>query len=153
MRLVVQRVREASVVIDGETVAAVGNGLLVLVGLGRSDTAPEALPKIRAVLAKLPQLRIFPDHGGHMNVSLDDHGGEILLVSQFTLFADCRKGRRPSFHPACPPDEARALYGEVCAMMEELCPGRVRSGVFAADMDVRLVNWGPVTILLDSEEL
>lgn len=139
-------------VIGGETVAAVGNGLLVLVGLGRDDAAPASRPKIRAALAKLPLLRIFPDGGGHMNVSLDDHGGEILLVSQFTLFADCRKGRRPSFHLACPPDEARALYGDVRAMMEELCPGRVKSGVFAADMDVRLVNWGPVTILLDSDE-
>ena len=152
MRLVVQRVKQASVTVEARTVAAVGHGLLVLVGLGREDADPAAWPKIQAALAKLPVLRIFPDDGAHMNVSLEDFGGEILLVSQFTLFADCRKGRRPSFSTACPPEEAAPLYAKVVDAVGNLLPGKVRSGIFAADMDVALVNWGPVTIILDSNE-
>lgn len=152
MRLVIQRVKEASVSVDGDTVAAIGTGLLVFAGLGLNDAEAAAWPQIEAVLAKLPVLRIFPDNGNHMNVSLADYGGEILLVSQFTLHADCRKGRRPSFHLACPPDAARPLFGKVVAATETLLPGKVKSGIFAADMDVSLVNWGPVTIILDSEE-
>ena len=150
MRLVIQRVKNASVTVNEKTVAAIGNGLLVLVGLGQGDDLPENRKRIDATLAKMPQLRIFPDTAGHMNLSLVDHGGEILLVSQFTLYADCKKGRRPSFHPACPPDAAESLYAEVCAKVEELLPGKVQSGIFAADMDVALTNWGPVTIILDS---
>ncbi|SBV90422.1 D-tyrosyl-tRNA(Tyr) deacylase [uncultured delta proteobacterium] len=152
MRLVVQRVRQACVSIGGETVAAIDTGLLVLAGLGPQDAEAESWPKIEAVLAKLPVLRIFPDNENHMNVGLADCGGEILLVSQFTLFADCRKGRRPSFHLACPPDRARPLFEKVVAATEALLPGKVKSGIFAADMDVALVNWGPVTIILDSED-
>lgn len=152
MRLVIQRVKEASVSVDGDTVAAIGTGLLVFAGLGLNDDTPAAWPKIEAALAKLPVLRIFPDDGNHMNVSLADYGGEILLVSQFTLHADCRKGRRPSFHLACPPDTARPLFGKVVAAAEALFPGKVKSGVFAADMDISLINWGPVTIVLDSED-
>lgn len=152
MRLVIQRVKEASVTVNKKTVAAIGNGLLVLVGLGHEDTDAAAWKKIEAALAKLPVLRIFPDAGGHMNAPLEDFGGEILLVSQFTLFADCRKGRRPSFSSACPPTEAAPLYAKVVDAVEKLTPGRVKSGIFAADMDVALVNWGPVTILIDSNE-
>ncbi len=152
MRLVVQRVKEASVTVDGKIVAAIGAGLLVLAGLGKDDAVPESWGKIEATLAKLPHLRIFPDGGNHMNVSLDDYGGEILLVSQFTLYADCRKGRRPSFHLACPPEEAAPLFAKVVEAMEDLLPGKVQSGIFAADMDVALTNWGPVTILLDSAD-
>ena len=153
MRLVVQRVKHASVSIGGETAAAVKTGLLVFAGLGRNDAEPGAWPKIQAALAKLPVLRIFPDADNHMNLSLADYGGGVLLVSQFTLYADCRKGRRPSFHVACPPDVAEPLFAKVLAETERLLPGKVRSGVFAADMDVALVNWGPVTIILDSDEL
>ncbi|MDL2210752.1 D-tyrosyl-tRNA(Tyr) deacylase [Desulfovibrio sp. OttesenSCG-928-O18] len=152
MRLVIQRVKNASVTINSETVAAIGNGLLVLVGFGQEDAAPEAWKKIETALAKVPLLRIFPDDKAHMNVSLADCGGELLLVSQFTLHADCRKGRRPSFHLACPPETAEALYNKTLAFTETLLPGKVRSGVFAADMDVALTNWGPVTIILDSCE-
>lgn len=152
MRIVVQRVKEASVRVDGKTVASIGNGLLAFVGFGQEDAATRAWPAIEAVLAKMPQLRIFPDNDNHMNVSLTDHGGEILLVSQFTLYADCRKGRRPSFHLACPPEIARPLYEKICAATQTLLPGRVQSGIFAADMDVSLVNWGPVTIFLDSAD-
>jgi D-tyrosyl-tRNA(Tyr) deacylase len=153
MRLAIQRVKGASVAVNGETVAAIGQGLLALVGFGLGDAAPEAWDGIRATLAKLPGLRIFPDADKPMNRSLVDLGGEILLVSQFTLYADCRKGRRPSFHLACPPREAAVLYEKILAEAEALLPGRVRSGVFAADMDVALTNWGPVTILLDSDAL
>lgn len=152
MRLVIQRVKHASVSVDEKTVAAIGNGLLVLVGFGQEDAAPDAWKKIEATLAKLPILRIFPDGDKHMNLSLADLGGEILLVSQFTLHADCRKGRRPSFHLACPPDTARKLYQKACEATQALLPGKVRSGVFAADMDVSLVNWGPVTIIVDSND-
>lgn len=152
MRLVIQRVKQASVSVGGDTVAAVGTGLLVFAGLALGDAEPAAWPKIEAVLAKLPVLRLFPDEGNHMNVCLADYGGEVLLVSQFTLHASCRKGRRPSFHLACPPDTARPLFDKVIAATEALLPGKVKSGVFAADMDISLTNWGPVTIILDSEE-
>lgn len=151
MRLVVQRVKNASVVIDEKTVASIGGGLLVLVGLGREDADPAAWPKIEAVLAKTAALRIFPDDGGQMNAGIADYGGELLLVSQFTLHADCRKGRRPSFSAACPPEAAKSVYEKVVAEAERLLPGKVQTGVFAANMDVALVNWGPVTILLDGK--
>jgi len=153
MRLVVQRVRQASVHVDGKNVAAIGAGLLVLVGFGPKDAENGAWPSMEAALRKLPLLRIFPDNDKHMNTSLADVGGEILLVSQFTLYADCGKGRRPSFHLACPPQEAAALYDKACAAMRSLLPGKVQSGIFAADMDVLLTNWGPVTFILDSNDM
>ena len=153
MRLVVQRVKEASVTVDGKIVAAIGAGLLVLAGLGKDDAVPESWDKIEATLAKLPHLRIFPDGGNHMNVSLDDYGGEILLVSQFTLYADCRKGRRPSFTDAGNPDWARPMFDYFVKMVDESCAVSVSSGIFGADMAVRLCNWGPVTIWLDSANL
>ncbi len=150
MRLVVQRVRQASVQVEGKNVASIGAGLLVLVGFGTEDAGTDAWPAIDATLRKLPLLRIFPDNDKAMNVSLSDVDGEILLVSQFTLHADCGKGRRPSFHLACPPQEAATLYERVCQSMHSALPGKVRSGLFAADMDVSLINWGPVTLILDS---
>jgi len=152
MRLIVQRVRKASVTIHGHAVANIGGGMLVLVGLSPKDAEPQAWSKIEATIAKLLSLRIFPDGNNHMNISLTDFGGEVLLVSQFTLYADCRKGRRPSFHLACPPDLARPLFENVLAATNKLLPRKVQSGIFAADMDISLVNWGPVTILLDSED-
>ena len=150
MRLVVQRVRQASVHVDGKSVAAIGKGLLVLVGFGAEDVSAGAWPSMEATLRKLPLLRIFPDDGKAVNTSLVDVGGEMLLVSQFTLYADCGKGRRPSFHVACPPQEAAALYARVCSAMRSILPGKVQSGIFAADMDVSLTNWGPVTLILDN---
>ena len=153
MRLVVQRVRRASVQVDGKSVAAIGTGLLVLMGFGAEDAGTGVWPSIEATLRKLPLLRIFPDNDKHMNASLADVGGEILLVSQFTLHADCSKGRRPSFHLACPPQEAAVLYDKACAAMRSILPDKVQSGIFAADMDVSLANWGPVTLILDSSEL
>ena len=152
MRIVVQRVREASIHVNEKPVASIGNGLLALVGLGWKDAELCAWSTIETVLAKMPQLRIFPDDDNHMNVSLADYGGEILLVSQFTLYADCRKGRRPSFHLASAPDLALPLYQKICVTMETLLPGKVQSGIFGADMNVSLINWGPVTIILDSAD-
>ena len=150
MRLVVQRVRQASVHVDGTGIAAIGAGLLVLAGFGLEDAKAGAWPSMEASLRKLPLLRIFPDNDKPMNSSLADIDGEILLVSQFTLYADCGKGRRPSFHLACPPQEAAVLYDRVCAAMRSILPGKVQSGIFAAAMDVSLINWGPVTLILDS---
>ncbi len=153
MRLVLQRVGAASVAVGGKNVAAIGEGLLVLVGFGREDGPGFAVsPACRQLLEKACDLRIFPDAAGKLNRSLRETGGGLLLVSQFTLYAACRKGRRPSFSDAALPERAETLFRELVALAEKLLPGRVRSGVFGADMDVSLVNRGPVTILLDSAD-
>ncbi|MGE4298439.1 MAG: D-aminoacyl-tRNA deacylase [Desulfovibrionaceae bacterium] len=152
MRVVLQRVKEASVTVDGTCVAAIGPGLVGLVGFGRDDgpALPESAPW-KTMLKKVETLRIFPDSEGKMNRSIAENGGGVLLVSQFTLHADCRKGRRPSFTDAAAPDAARALFDAFAASLDAVMPGKVRTGVFGAAMDVALVNWGPVTILLDSD--
>ena len=146
MRLVIQRVSEANVSVGGQTAGAIGPGLLVLAGFAPTDTA--------AVLAhlarKLVQLRIFADEAGQMNRSVLDMGGEVLVVSQFTLLADARKGNRPSYAAAAPPAVAEPLYRQFVALVAELLARPVPTGVFGADMQVRLVNDGPVTIVLDS---
>lgn len=153
MRLVVQRVRQASVTVEGQTVSSIAAGLLVLVGFGAADgPAFTAGKACRAVLEKLLDLRIFPDEAGKLNLSLRETGGGLLLVSQFTLYASCRKGRRPSFSEAALPEVARGLYDAFVEMARQALPERVGGGVFGADMDVSLVNWGPVTILLDSAD-
>lgn len=153
MRLVVQRVGHASVTVAGERVAAIGEGLLVLVGFGRSDGPAFADgPVCGAMLEKLCDLRIFPDGQGRLNVSLRETGGGLLLVSQFTLYAACRKGRRPSFSEAAPPEVARGLFEGLVAAAGRIVPGKVAHGIFGADMDVGLVNRGPVTIVLDSAD-
>ncbi|WP_294625346.1 D-aminoacyl-tRNA deacylase [uncultured Bilophila sp.] len=154
MRLLIQRVKEGHVDVAGKTVASIGKGLVVLAGFGAQDT-PD-LPGTRlwdAMIEKMLRLRIFPDEEGRMNRELTDIGGEIILVSQFTLYADVRKGRRPSFHLSAAPSVAEPLFRRLVSDVEARLPGRVREGVFAADMDVSLVNWGPVTIMLDSESL
>lgn len=153
MRLVLQRVARAAVAVDGKTVAAIGPGIMALVGFGRNDGPAFADgPVCRAMLEKVGDLRIFPDADGKLNRSLRDRGGELLLVSQFTLYAGCRKGRRPSFSEAAPPEVAATLFEAFCRQAEALLPGRVGRGVFGADMDVSLINQGPVTILLDSRD-
>lgn len=146
MRAVVQRVRQAQVTVDGQTVGACGRGFLVLLGVMEGDTPAEA-----AVLAgKTARLRIFEDEAGKMNLALPDVGGEVLSVSQFTLCADVKKGNRPSFTPAAAPETAQRLYRAYNdALREAGIP--VSTGVFGADMQVSLVNDGPVTILLDTE--
>jgi D-aminoacyl-tRNA deacylase len=146
MRAVVQRVRSASVSVEGRETGRIGGGLLVLLGIGKGDGA-EA---VSSLASKVVGLRIFPDDRHPMNASLAETGGSILLVSQFTLLGDCRKGRRPSFAAAAPPEEAERLYRDFAAEL-----GRLgfppQEGIFGAMMLVSLENDGPVTILLDSE--
>lgn len=148
MRFVIQRVSQASVSVDARTVGAIGNGFLVLVGVCDADTEKIA----DAMLQKLWKLRIFSDENGKTNLALKDVGGELLLVSQFTLYADCRKGNRPSFIKSGSPQHAKALYEYMLASCEQN-GYTTRHGEFGADMKVSLVNDGPFTIVLDSEEL
>lgn len=144
MRAVVQRVREASVSVDGQVVAACGRGLAVLLGLARGDGERQA----ERLAARVARLRIFENEQGRFDRSLLDVGGEALVVSQFTLIADTRKGNRPSFSAAAPPEEAEPLYERFCAALRaEGVP--VQAGVFGARMEVALVNDGPVTIVVD----
>lgn len=145
MRAVVQRVHKASVAVDGATVAEIATGVLVLVGVAEGDTREDA----SYLATKIAHLRIFPDAEGQMNRSVLDAGGQALVVSQFTLLGDCRKGRRPSYSHAARPEDARTLYAELTAAMRTGGLD-VREGVFQAMMDVSLVNYGPVTLLLDS---
>ena len=145
MRFLVQRTSRASVTIDGKLESRIGKGLLVLVGIGANDSRADA----DYLCAKVIHLRIFPDEEGRMNRSVLDTGGSLLLVSQFTLYGDCRKGRRPSFDAAAPPDVARELYEYAVSRARE--SGLLTcTGVFQADMAVELVNDGPVTLLLES---
>ena len=146
--MVIQRVKSASVAVDGAVSGEIGRGFLVLLGIGPEDTA-EVVEKM---VDKMLRLRIFSDANDKINLSLEDVGGELLLVSQFTLYADCRKGNRPSFVGAAKPALAEGLY-EYC---KAYCAGKgkkVASGVFGADMQVTLCNDGPFTIVLDSEEI
>jgi D-tyrosyl-tRNA(Tyr) deacylase len=146
MRLVIQRVKESKVTVNGSTTGSIRSGLLVLIGISREDTRAEA----DYMLDKLLGLRIFPDDSGKMNRNIVESGGALLLVSQFTLYGDCRKGRRPSFDRAAPPEMAQQLYEY---FVESARHGTVpvETGVFQATMEVHLVNDGPVTILLDSD--
>jgi len=144
MRAVIQRVSRASVTVEGRVTGAVDRGLLVLLGVGHGDTDETA----RALAGKVARLRIFSDDAGKMNLSSRDVGGAVLAVSQFTLLADTRKGNRPSFVGAAPPEEAERLYDVFCdAVAGEGLP--VDRGVFGAMMDVELLNDGPVTIVMD----
>lgn len=145
MRAVIQRVSSASVTVEGAVVGSIGAGLLVLLGVGQGDTEADA----DYLAEKIANLRIFEDAEGKMNLSLLDAGGAALVVSQFTLYGDVRRGRRPSFTSAAPPDEADRLYQYCCARLAALGIPIAR-GVFQAMMSVALVNEGPVTILLDS---
>lgn len=148
MRALLQRVSRAEVRVDGETVGRIGAGLVVLLGVGEEDADADA----DALANKAAKLRIFADDRGRMNRSVLDVGGEALVVSQFTLFADARKGNRPSFIRAAPPDRADALYRRFVAALES-AGVRVATGTFQASMEVDLVNDGPVTIWLDGAEL
>ncbi len=145
MRAVIQRVKEASVSVAGERVAAIGPGLLVLVGVGRGDGTAD----VQFVAGKIAELRVFSDEAGQMNRSVREVSAEILLVSQFTLYGDCRKGRRPSYGDAAPPEEAEPLYRDLVTRLRDSGLA-VREGVFRAMMDVALVNDGPVTLLVES---
>lgn len=155
MRALVQRVQRASVEVDGAVVGAIGRGLLIFVGVGRSDTAdggPAGAARARALADKVANLRIFYDDEGKSNLSLLDTGGAALVISQFTLYADYRRGRRPSFSDAADPGPAAILVEEFRGALDRLGV-HTAAGQFAAHMVVSLVNDGPYTILVDTDEL
>lgn len=148
MKFVIQRVTHADVVVDGNELGRIGKGFMVLIGVSKEDDRAIA----DKMVDKMIKLRIFEDENGKTNLSLDDVGGELLLISQFTLYANCKKGNRPSFIDAGAPDEANALYEYII----ERCKERVNvveRGEFGADMKVSLLNAGPFTIVLDSSEI
>jgi D-tyrosyl-tRNA(Tyr) deacylase len=147
MRIVIQRVKEAQVTVNNSTAGAIRSGLVVFIGISRTDAPTDA----DYLLDKLLGLRIFPDEAGKMNRNIAESGGALLLISQFTLYGDCRKGRRPSFDRAAPPEQAQILY-DYFVQIARGGPAPVETGIFQATMEVRLVNDGPVTILLDSED-
>lgn len=148
MRFVIQRVKHASVMIDGEITGKIGQGFLVLIGIADTDTEEVADRMIK----KMTGLRIFEDSNGKTNLSLADVDGALLLVSQFTLYADCKKGNRPSFIKAGGPEMANAMYEYIISKCKDIA-GMVQTGSFGADMKVELLNDGPFTILLDSNEI
>ena len=148
MRAVLTRVKSASVTIDGQVVGSIGRGFLILLGVGPNDTEKEC----RALAEKALGLRVFEDENGKMNLGLDAVKGEVLVVSQFTLYGNCRKGRRPSFTEAAGPELGNALYEKFLAICEEL-GYPPQHGQFGADMQVASVNDGPVTLILDTDQL
>ena len=148
MRFLIQRVTQAEVVVDSRTIGQIQKGFLVFVGVSQNDTTEIADKMIR----KLLNLRIFEDNAGKTNLNLESVGGSLLIISQFTLYADCRHGNRPSFIDAGKPDMANELYEYIIAKCKETVP-TVQHGEFGADMKVSLVNDGPFTIMLDSEEM
>lgn len=147
MKAVIQRVNSASVVVDGKTVGEINKGYLILLGVVDGDTEKEA----EVLAAKTAKLRIFEDEKEKMNLSITDVDGEALVVSQFTLCADCKKGNRPSFTDSAAPDTAKALYEKYSALLIEQGIKKVENGIFGADMKVSLLNDGPVTIILDTD--
>lgn len=148
MKFVIQRVTEANVNVDGEIIGEIGKGFMVLIGVGEDDTREIADKMVK----KMTGLRIFEDENGKTNLSLADVGGQMLLISQFTLYANCRKGNRPSFIEAGAPDKANEMYEYIIEECKKVVPV-VERGQFGADMKVSLVNDGPFTIILDSAQL
>lgn len=147
MRAVLQRVKASWVLVDGKEVARIGEGLNILLGVGKGDTEED----VKKLIQKIVNLRIFEDERGKFQYSLLDVKGSALVVSQFTLYADVKKGRRPSFEQAEEPNRAKELYEEFVRELSKLV--EVQTGIFGAMMEVHIVNWGPVTIILDSKEL
>ncbi len=148
MIAVIQRVNRSKVTVDGKVVGEIGRGITALVGVAQGDTKRE----MQWVADKIVNLRVFYDNEGKMNLSLLDVGGDLLLISQFTLLGDCRKGRRPSFGNAAPPQDAQELYQEMVEYIKENYPVKVETGVFQAHMVVEIENDGPVTFIIDSQE-
>ncbi len=149
MKAVIQRVSECSVTVDGTVAGSIGNGFLILLGVEKGDTETEA----ERLSAKISGLRIFTDENDKMNLSLSDVNGGVLVVSNFTLCAQCRKGRRPKFDAAAGPELAESLYEYFCVCMKSNGIEKVEKGIFGADMKVSLLNDGPVTIVIDTKEL
>ncbi len=147
MKAVIQRVNKSSVSIDGKIKGCIGKGYNILLGVMDGDAESQA----ELLAAKVAKLRVFEDEAGKMNKSITDIGGEILVVSQFTLCADIKKGNRPSFTDSAPPDEAKRLYEYFCSKLRENGIAGVETGVFAADMKVEIENDGPVTIVMDTD--
>ncbi len=145
MRVVIQRCKQAAVTVSGDTVGQIGKGLMVLVGVTHGDTIEDA----QYLAGKVAGIRIFEDEAGKMNLGISDIGGEVLSVSQFTLYGDTRKGKRPSFIEAARPDEAIPVYEAFNKSLQQHGL-TVATGIFGADMDVSLTNWGPVTLIIDS---
>jgi D-tyrosyl-tRNA(Tyr) deacylase len=148
MRIVIQRVTEGSVTINNSVHNSIGQGFVVLVGFEESDTEED----LQWIAKKIVDMRIFSDSEGKMNLSIQDVGGEILLISQFTLFASTKKGNRPSFIRSAKPDIAIPLYEQFIVILNSHLPDKIKTGIFGADMKVALVNDGPVTILMDSKD-
>lgn len=146
MRIVIQRVSHASVTVDNEVVGRIGEGILILLGVADGDTEED----IKYLADKALGLRIFRDENDKMNLSVSDIGGEVLVVSQFTLYGDCKKGKRPSFDKAGKPDFAEEMYEKFLTYVKETF-GKVQHGIFGADMKVELLNNGPVTLIIDSK--
>ena len=149
MKAVLRRVTHANVVVDNELISEIKSGFLILLGVDNTDTKEDA----DVLSKKISGMRVFEDENGKMNLSLTDIGGSVLVISQFTLLADCKKGRRPSFVNAGAPDMANELYEYFCERIKNDGIEEVKKGIFGADMKVSLLNDGPVTILLDSKEL
>ena len=147
MKAVIQRVTHAECVVEEKTVGAVGKGFLILLGAGLDDTEADC----DKLADKISKLRIFSDENDKINLSIDDVGGDMLIISQFTLYADCRKGNRPSFTNAGKPDEASRLYDYFCEACRSRIKGRVETGEFGADMKISLLNDGPFTVVLECE--
>ncbi len=148
MRAVIQRVSKADVQVESEITGQIGPGLLVLLGIHGDDTADD----IAWLIRKIIQLRIFNDEAGKMNLSVQDIGGGILVVSQFTLYGDVKKGNRPSFVRSAPPDFSIPMYEQFLTTLRAQFPGPVATGIFGAEMQVNLLNDGPVTLILDSRQ-
>ncbi len=149
MRVVIQRVTRASVTIAGELKSSIGRGMMILVGFCNEDTDQD----LDWAVKKIAQLRIFDDEQGVMNKSIEETGGEILAVSQFTLYASCKKGNRPSYIRAAKPDISVPLYNSFCEKLQERLQKPIQTGVFGADMQVELINDGPVTICIDTKNI
>lgn len=146
MRIVVQRVSKSSVSVNGKIVGKISSGLNVLLAVKSGDTEEDA----RYLAGKLMRLRVFPDMNGKMNLSIQDTGGEVLVISQFTLYGDCRKGNRPSYSVSAPAEKASALYEYFISFIRENYINRIESGEFQANMDVEICNDGPVTLIIES---
>ena len=149
MRAVVQRVLSAKVLVDGKEISSISKGILVLLGISKDDGEED----ISYMVKRISNLRIFEDESGKMNFSVRDMGGEVLVVSQFTLYGDVRWGNRPSFENSAPRDRAEKIYDAFCAQLSSELGKEVKRGVFGAMMEIHLVNYGPVTIIIDSKKI